>query len=118
MAPLRGASHARCASSLRHRETPLTRKKLCRDRKVRCGGEQPECDKCRRAGEQCVYLPTQKPSKADLAQTVETLQKRLGECTQHISPTCYSGNFTIQGEYLLIDLLMVIRCARRGRSAH
>lgn len=57
----------------------LTLSKLCRDRKVKCGGEQPQCRKCLQAGEQCVYMPVQRPTKADLAQTVESLQKRLGE---------------------------------------
>ncbi|OIW32211.1 hypothetical protein CONLIGDRAFT_629910 [Coniochaeta ligniaria NRRL 30616] len=55
--------------------------KLCRERKVRCPGQQPACDKCRRAGEECIYLPAQKPFKSasDLHETVEALQKRLNE---------------------------------------
>ncbi|KAI1182240.1 hypothetical protein F5B17DRAFT_435844 [Nemania serpens] len=52
--------------------------KLCRDRKVRCDGGQPSCEKCRRSGETCIYVPTHKPTKADLAQTIESLQERLG----------------------------------------
>lgn len=84
MGGFRGAWHARYTSVAYLDKTLLTYGKLCRDRKVRCGGEQPACEKCRRAGEECVYLPTQKPSKAELAQTVETLQKRLGEVTVHI----------------------------------
>ncbi|CAI4213981.1 unnamed protein product [Parascedosporium putredinis] len=51
--------------------------KHCRDRKVRCDGEQPSCAKCVRAGEECVYLATQRPSRADLTQTVQALQQRL-----------------------------------------
>ncbi|KAL9124057.1 MAG: hypothetical protein Q9217_006578, partial [Psora testacea] len=51
--------------------------KLCRDRKVRCDGNQPVCDKCRRLGENCVYSPTYKPTKADLAQTIESLRDRI-----------------------------------------
>ncbi|KAL8911263.1 MAG: hypothetical protein Q9171_003561 [Xanthocarpia ochracea] len=50
---------------------------LCRDRKVRCDGNQPVCDKCRRQGETCVYSPTYKPTKAELAQTVENLRDRI-----------------------------------------
>ncbi|KAB5572547.1 hypothetical protein GE09DRAFT_1217106 [Coniochaeta sp. 2T2.1] len=55
--------------------------KLCRERKVRCPGQQPVCDRCRRAGEECVYLPAQRQSKggSHLAETVEALQKRLDE---------------------------------------
>ena len=53
----------------------------CRDRKVRCNGEQPACEKCRQAGEKCIYLPASRPSKADLAQKVDTLQQRLGKCS-------------------------------------
>ncbi|KAG6354970.1 hypothetical protein INS49_004051 [Diaporthe citri] len=68
--------------------------KLCRDRKVRCGGEQPACEKCKRAGEECVYIPTQKPSKAELAQTVETLQKRLDEAEAYIVRLKTSSNCT------------------------
>lgn len=84
MRGLRGVLHARYVSIAYLDKALLTHGKLCRDRKVRCGGEQPACEKCRRAGEQCVYLPTQKPSKAELAQTVEALQKRLGEVTVYI----------------------------------
>lgn len=80
-----GALHARYAFIAYLDKALLTHGKLCRDRKVRCGGEQPACEKCRRAGEECLYLPTQKPSKAELAQTVEALQKRLGEVTVHTS---------------------------------
>ncbi|KAG8164105.1 hypothetical protein KVR01_006023 [Diaporthe batatas] len=60
--------------------------KFCRDRKVRCGGEQPSCEKCRRAGEECIYLPSQRsPTKASLAETVDTLQKRLEEAETRIT---------------------------------
>ncbi len=52
--------------------------KLCRDRKVRCSGEQPACETCQRAGEECVYVSACRPNKVDLVQTVETLQERLG----------------------------------------
>ncbi|KAH6645368.1 hypothetical protein BKA67DRAFT_110990 [Truncatella angustata] len=69
--------------------------KLCRDRKVKCGGEQPQCQKCTRAGEQCVYLPTQRPTKADLAQTVEALQKRLEEAEAYISRLNASPGSTV-----------------------
>ncbi|KAJ5765946.1 hypothetical protein N7520_005505 [Penicillium odoratum] len=55
--------------------------KYCRDHKVRCDGGQPSCEKCRRAGEECIYLPTQRPTRADLTQTVASLQKRLRKTT-------------------------------------
>ncbi|CAN8104620.1 unnamed protein product [Discula destructiva] len=59
--------------------------KFCRDRKVRCGGEQPVCEKCRRAGETCVYLPTRRsPTKAGFTKTINTLQKRLEEAEERI----------------------------------
>ncbi|KAI0390303.1 hypothetical protein F5Y17DRAFT_70861 [Xylariaceae sp. FL0594] len=58
--------------------------KLCRDRKVRCDGGQPSCEKCLRAGEKCVYVPTHKPTKADLAQTIESLQERLDKAEAYI----------------------------------
>lgn len=87
--------------------TSLTRKKLCRDRKVRCGGEQPACEKCRRAGEQCVYLPTQKPSKADLAHTVEVLQQRLGEVTLHMLAAVSSTREIASGWIMCTNSLML-----------
>ncbi|KAI1337965.1 hypothetical protein F5Y15DRAFT_425397 [Xylariaceae sp. FL0016] len=59
--------------------------KLCRERKVRCDGCQPACEKCRRSGETCVYVPTHKPTKADLAQTIESLQERLDKAEAYIS---------------------------------
>ncbi|EAQ92007.1 predicted protein [Chaetomium globosum CBS 148.51] len=37
---------------------------------------------CRQAGEKCVYLPTCRPNKADLAQKLDTLQQRLGRFLQ------------------------------------
>ncbi|KAI0142939.1 hypothetical protein GGR57DRAFT_371612 [Xylariaceae sp. FL1272] len=68
--------------------------KLCRDRKVRCDGGQPACEKCTRSGENCVYVPTHKPTKADLAQTIEALQERLDKAEAYIlknSPTSQPG---------------------------
>lgn len=64
--------------------------KLCRDRKVRCDGEQPACEKCRRLGETCIYTATSKPTKADLAQTIESLRDRIGKCCQ--SPLVIKAN--------------------------
>ncbi|KAI1325209.1 hypothetical protein F5Y16DRAFT_276643 [Xylariaceae sp. FL0255] len=58
--------------------------KLCRDRKVRCDGATPSCEKCRRSGEACIYVPTHKPTKADLAQTIESLQERLDKAEAYI----------------------------------
>ncbi|OTB00784.1 hypothetical protein M426DRAFT_324024 [Hypoxylon sp. CI-4A] len=51
--------------------------KVCRDRKVRCDGNQPSCDKCTRSGDDCVYAPPSLPSRGELAQTIESLQERL-----------------------------------------
>lgn len=51
---------------------------LCRERKVRCDGEQPACEKCRRSGDTCVYSPVNKLTKAHLAQTIESLRDRIG----------------------------------------
>ncbi|KAK4240605.1 hypothetical protein C8A03DRAFT_13118 [Achaetomium macrosporum] len=69
----------------------------CRDRKVRCNGEQPACEKCRQAGEKCVYLPTCRPSKADLAQKVDTLQQRLGK--SRVLPTnMHQANVNAAGD--------------------
>ncbi|KAH6645362.1 hypothetical protein BKA67DRAFT_541591 [Truncatella angustata] len=51
--------------------------KSCRDRKVRCDGDQPVCEKCRQIGEECVYLQSYRPTKADLSNMVGKLQQRL-----------------------------------------
>lgn len=51
--------------------------KMCRDKKVRCDGEQPACSKCLRSGEQCVYAPIVTPTRATLANMVKDLQERL-----------------------------------------
>ncbi|KAI7777141.1 hypothetical protein LA080_003986 [Diaporthe eres] len=75
--------------------------------KVRCGGEQPACEKCRQAGEECVYLPTQKPSKAELAQTVEALQRRLGEVLVHIRAARSTNHWAAEEEFMLTNSLML-----------
>ncbi|KAL2807723.1 hypothetical protein BJX63DRAFT_436775 [Aspergillus granulosus] len=56
--------------------------KLCRDRKVRCDGGQPACNRCRRAGESCIYSQTPNPTKADLLQTIKTLNERVDSLLQ------------------------------------
>ncbi|KAF2710673.1 hypothetical protein K504DRAFT_453747 [Pleomassaria siparia CBS 279.74] len=53
--------------------------KTCRDRKVRCPGGQPVCEKCKRSGDACIYISPSKQSKANIAQTVEILQERLAK---------------------------------------
>ncbi|KAI0157179.1 hypothetical protein GGR52DRAFT_193118 [Hypoxylon sp. FL1284] len=63
--------------------------KICRDRKVRCDGE-PNCENCRRMGEMCVYVPSNKPTRADLAQTVEMLQDRLDRAEAYIASQCHN----------------------------
>ncbi|KAK3377519.1 hypothetical protein B0H63DRAFT_561678 [Podospora didyma] len=56
----------------------------CRERKVRCDGGLPACERCHQAGDKCFYLPTARPSKADLAQKIETLQQRLEKAEAYI----------------------------------
>ncbi|KAI0024567.1 hypothetical protein F4780DRAFT_775514 [Xylariomycetidae sp. FL0641] len=68
--------------------------KSCRERKVRCDGAQPTCEKCRRSGDTCIYVPTHKPTKADLAQTIESLQQRLGKAEAYIMNTSPSKKST------------------------
>ncbi|KAH7311407.1 hypothetical protein B0I35DRAFT_462803 [Stachybotrys elegans] len=58
--------------------------KTCRDRKVRCDGGQPSCEKCRRAGDKCIYIPASTPTRADLAQTIASLQERLAKAEAEI----------------------------------
>ncbi|KAL3470868.1 hypothetical protein BJX99DRAFT_238550 [Aspergillus californicus] len=68
--------------------------KYCRDHKVRCDGGQPACEKCRRAGELCIYLPTQRPTRADLTQNIEALQKRLYEAEAQIAKMASSSQLS------------------------
>ncbi|KAK4221311.1 hypothetical protein QBC38DRAFT_449286 [Podospora fimiseda] len=50
----------------------------CRERKIRCDGRQPACEKCQQGGEKCFYVPsTPRPTKSELARRVQTLQQRL-----------------------------------------
>lgn len=56
---------------------------MCRDKKVRCDGEQPSCSKCRQSGEECVYVPVPTPTRATLANMVKELQDRLGTICSH-----------------------------------
>ena len=65
--------------------------KVCRDRKVRCDGDQPTCDRCRRAGETCVYSQTYNPTKADLLQTIETLKDRVDTLLSQQARTATAG---------------------------
>lgn len=51
---------------------------LCRDRKVKCDGAKPECEKCVKAGETCSYSTTSKASRAELQQTILQLHERIG----------------------------------------
>lgn len=37
----------------------------CRDRKVRCDGGQPSCQRCSRYSMHCMYMPPSKQSKVD-----------------------------------------------------
>ncbi|KAF4303930.1 transcriptional regulatory protein [Botryosphaeria dothidea] len=60
--------------------------KLCRDRKVRCDGGQPRCQRCTRSGDECVYTPPSKQQKnGDLQQTVELLKERLSQAEAALS---------------------------------
>ncbi|ROW02500.1 hypothetical protein VMCG_06026 [Cytospora schulzeri] len=65
--------------------------KVCRDREVRCDGER-QCANCRRSGENCVYLPLNKPRKADLAQTIDRLQARLDQAEASIASQTHEAH--------------------------
>lgn len=72
--------------------------KLCRDRKVRCDGGQPRCQRCTRSGDKCVYnLPSKQQQKnVDLQQTVELLEERLSQAEAALSlhQTCATSTDT------------------------
>ena len=52
--------------------------KTCRERKVRCDGGQPACEKCQRSSEECIYPTGSRKTKTDLVESMEMLQERLG----------------------------------------
>ncbi|KAK8115290.1 hypothetical protein PG999_007359 [Apiospora kogelbergensis] len=60
---------------------------MCRDKKVRCDGEQPSCSKCRQSGEECVYVPVPTPTRATLANMVKELQDRLERAEARLPTT-------------------------------
>lgn len=51
---------------------------LCRDRKVKCDGGKPSCEKCIKAGETCSYMVNPKASRAELHETILQLNERIG----------------------------------------
>lgn len=53
---------------------------VCRERKVRCNGERPDCQRCRRLGHQCSYtvVKRQDITRSEVSQALMTLQVRLG----------------------------------------
>ena len=66
----------------------------CRRKKVRCNGERPECDNCKKAGEECGYMQNSTELQLRRAQTrIRTLEKRLkslaiaAEGEGHIDPS-------------------------------
>jgi hypothetical protein len=51
---------------------------VCRDRKVRCGREQPECTNCKKMGRECVYqigLSSQHSVRQGVPQTRHSVEK-------------------------------------------
>ncbi|KAL6849281.1 hypothetical protein ACO1O0_008817 [Amphichorda felina] len=50
---------------------------LCRDRKVKCDGGKPSCEKCIKAGETCSYMVNPKASRAELHETILQLNERI-----------------------------------------
>lgn len=56
---------------------------LCRDRKVRCDGARPTCDRCLAANETCVYANPARRSKADMLETINDLRDQLGTQAPH-----------------------------------
>ncbi|KAH8645849.1 hypothetical protein BGZ60DRAFT_392479 [Tricladium varicosporioides] len=49
----------------------------CRERKIRCDGGQPCCQKCKRRGSECVYVRSGAHDKGDLLLIFKTLHERL-----------------------------------------
>ena len=70
----------------------------CRDRKVKCDGQQPSCQRCSRYSVQCVYIPPAKRSKVDA--DLGALKERLCQPCPH--PSGYNAkSISVQAESVL-----------------
>jgi hypothetical protein len=49
---------------------------LCRERKVRCDREKPQCHRCRKSGQTCVY-PSDKTDNDEIKSALNLLHSRL-----------------------------------------
>ncbi|KAI4211987.1 MAG: hypothetical protein LQ351_005327 [Letrouitia transgressa] len=66
---------------------------VCRERKIRCDGIQPNCSRCVRLGHQCSYMVARRNdsgNKHQFSQALETLDARLAQAearlaTQHMN---------------------------------
>lgn len=61
----------------------------CRDRKVRCGREDPTCSRCVKVGNNCHYSSRSKPAstKMNLPRFLMTLNNRLSKSTSLLAFT-------------------------------
>ena len=52
----------------------------CRERKIRCDGAQPSCQRCTKHKAKCIYtLPrSQEYNKEEVSRVLTTLNRRLG----------------------------------------
>jgi len=75
---------------------PIKRKRLtqacdaCRKKKVKCSGEKPSCNNCRRLGTTCTYLPSTR-KRGPRVGLVESLEKRLQQMEKLLQPLKEQG---------------------------
>ncbi|KAI9819302.1 MAG: hypothetical protein M1827_007459 [Pycnora praestabilis] len=62
---------------------------VCRERKVRCDGDRPICQRCMRLGHSCGYTVTkrQDASRYEVCQALETLHERLAQAEARLPLT-------------------------------
>jgi hypothetical protein len=58
---------------------------LCRNRKTRCGGQQPVCDNCEKAGAECSYNARSDSRKPYSKAFVSTLQARINSLEKELA---------------------------------
>lgn len=70
----------------------------CREKKIKCDGEQPTCQRCMRQRHHCVYMSAkmQDDTRTDLANYLDVLNERLSQAEARLGPQLTVENVTQQ----------------------
>lgn len=81
---------------------------LCRERKVRCDREKPQCHRCRKSGQTCVY-PSDKTDNDEIKSALNMLHSRLRKYTPDAASPV---NF-----FVLVVFSLVWLCTHSGSAS-